>query len=115
MNAIEAMGAVVRQPRVLRVSSRIDGSGDVLIAVEDSGPGLAPETMDRLFDAFYTTKPSGMGLGLSICRSIVDAHGGRLWASPRSPRGAIFQFPLPIPPQRGSSPPPSPPPPPPPP
>jgi signal transduction histidine kinase len=92
MNGIEAMSAVTRQPRVLRVRSQIDGSGHVLIAVEDSGPGLAPETMDRLFDTFYTTKPDGMGMGLSICRSIVDAHGGRLWASPQSPRGAVFQF-----------------------
>jgi C4-dicarboxylate-specific signal transduction histidine kinase len=95
MNGIEAMSAVMRQPRVLRVRSQIDGPGDVLIAIEDSGPGLAPETMDRLFDPFFTTKPSGMGMGLSICRSIVDAHGGRLWASPQSPRGAVFQFTVP--------------------
>jgi len=95
MNAIEAMSAIMRQPRVLRVSSQIDGPGAALIAVEDSGPGLAPETMDRLFDPFFTTKPSGMGMGLSICRSIVDAHGGRLWASPQSPRGAVFQFTVP--------------------
>ena len=66
MNGIEAMSAVMRQPRVLRVRSQIDGPGDLLIAVEDSGPGLAPETMDRLFDPFFTTKPSGMGMGLSI-------------------------------------------------
>jgi PAS domain S-box-containing protein len=92
MNGIEAMSAVRRQPRVLRVRSRIDGPGHVLIAVEDSGPGLAPEAMDRLFDPFFTTKPGGMGMGLSICRSIVDAHGGRLWTSPQSPRGAVFQF-----------------------
>ena len=95
MNGIEAMSAIMRQPRVLRVSSRIDGPGDVLIAVEDSGPGLAPETMGRLFEPFFTTKSSGVGMGLSICRSIVDAHGGRLWASPQSPRGAVFQFTVP--------------------
>jgi signal transduction histidine kinase len=95
MNGIEAMSAVMRQPRVLRVRSQIDGAGDLLIAVEDSGPGLAPETIDRLFDPFFTTKPGGMGMGLSICRSIVDAHGGRLWASPQSPRGAVFQFTVP--------------------
>jgi PAS domain S-box-containing protein len=95
MNGIEAMSAVMHEPRVLRVRSQIDGPGDLLIAVEDSGPGLAPETMDRLFDPFFTTKPSGMGMGLSICRSIVDAPGGRLWASPQSPRGAAFQFTVP--------------------
>jgi PAS domain S-box-containing protein len=95
MNGIEAMSAVMRQPRVLRVRSQIDGPGDVLIAIEDSGPGLSPEIMDRLFDPFFTTKPSGLGMGLSICRSIVDAHGGRLWASPQSPQGAVFQFTLP--------------------
>ena len=95
MNGIEAMSAVMRQPRVLRIRSQIDGPGDVLIAIEDSGPGLAPEIMDRLFDPFFTTKPSGMGMGLSICRSIVDAHGGRLWASPQSPQGAVFQFTVP--------------------
>ena len=95
MNGIEAMSAVLHQTPVLRVSSHVDGPGDVLIAVEDSGPGLAPETMDRLFEPFFTTKPSGMGMGLSICRSIVDAHGGRLWASPQSPRGAVFRFTVP--------------------
>src|SRR5260370_15668082 len=95
MNGIEAMSPVMRQPRVLRVRSQIDRPGDLRIAVEDSGPGLAPETMDRLFDASYTTKPSGMGMGLSICRSIVDAHGGRPWASPPPPPGAVLQFPLP--------------------
>jgi signal transduction histidine kinase len=95
MNGIEAMSAVMRQPRVLRVRSQIDGPGDVLIAIEDSGPGLAAEIMDRLFDPFVTTKPSGLGMGLSICRSIIDAHGGRLWASPQSPQGAVFQFTVP--------------------
>jgi signal transduction histidine kinase len=72
------------------------------IAVEDSGPGLVPETMDRLFEPFFTTKPSGMGMGLSICRSIVDAHGGRLWASTQSPRGAVFQFTVPTTAKRAS-------------
>jgi signal transduction histidine kinase len=63
--------------------------------LRDSGPGIDPENLDRVFDSFYTTKPSGMGLGLSICRSIVDAHGGRLWADANEPRGAVVQFTLP--------------------
>jgi signal transduction histidine kinase len=67
----------------------------VLVAVRDSGPGLDPSHLERVFDAFYTTKSSGMGMGLSICRSIIDAHGGRLWAEANEPRGAIFQFTLP--------------------
>ena len=95
LNAIEAMRTDTNARPVLRVRSREDGPGTVLITVEDSGPGLAPETMHRLFDAFFTTKPDGMGMGLSICRSIVDAHGGHLWASPGAPRGAIFQFTVP--------------------
>ena len=71
-------------------------SDDVLVAVRDSGPGLAPAALERLFEAFYTTKPDGLGMGLSICRSIIEAHGGRLWASANSPRGAVFQFTLPV-------------------
>ena len=70
-------------------------SDGVLVAVRDSGPGLAPATLEHLFDAFYTTKPTGLGMGLSICRSIIEAHGGRLWASANEPRGAIFQFLMP--------------------
>ena len=62
----------------------------------DSGPGLPPAAQDNLFKAFYTTKPNGLGLGLSICRSIVEGHGGRLWASANAPRGAVFQFTLPV-------------------
>jgi PAS domain S-box-containing protein len=95
MNGIDAMSAVVDQPRVLRVGSRLASPGSVLVAVEDSGLGLAPETIDHLFEAFFTTKAGGMGMGLSICRAIVEAHGGRLSASPRSPRGAIFEFTVP--------------------
>jgi len=64
------------------------------VAVQDSGPGLSPENLERLFDPFYTTKPGGMGMGLSICRSIIEAHEGRLWASANEPRGAVFQFTL---------------------
>ena len=64
----------------------------VLVAVQDLGPGLVPDSLERIFDAFYSTKPGGLGMGLSICRSIVEAHGGRLWASANAPGGAIFQF-----------------------
>jgi PAS domain S-box-containing protein len=96
MNAIEAMSAAFNAPRLLCVRSQDDGLGAVLIAIEDSGPGVAPEAMDQLFEAFFSTKPGGMGMGLSICRSIVHAHGGCLWVSPASPRGAVFQFTVPI-------------------
>jgi signal transduction histidine kinase len=68
----------------------------VLVAVRDSGPGLDPKGLDRLFDAFYTTKPKGLGMGLAISRSIIEAHGGRLWAKANTPRGVNFQFALPI-------------------
>jgi PAS domain S-box-containing protein len=95
MNGIEAMSTGKHQQRILRVSSRIDGVGSVVVAVEDSGPGLAPEARDHLFEAFFTTKAEGLGMGLSICRSIVNAHGGRLWTSARSPHGTIFQFTIP--------------------
>jgi signal transduction histidine kinase len=67
----------------------------VLVAVRDSGPGLAPASLERLFGAFYTTKPGGLGMGLSICRSIIEAHGGRLWATANVPQGAVFQFTVP--------------------
>jgi signal transduction histidine kinase len=96
MNAVEAMSGVREGPRELLVQSRPDGSEQVVISVEDSGPGLDPENLDHLFDAFYTTKPNGMGMGLAISRSIIDAHGGRLWATPNTPRGAVFQFVLPV-------------------
>ncbi len=67
----------------------------MLVAVRDSGPGLAPESVDRLFESFYTTKLGGLGMGLSICRSIIEAHDGRLWATANTPHGAVFQFTLP--------------------
>jgi signal transduction histidine kinase len=82
--------------RELLIGTRKDASGAVLAAVQDSGPGLSPENFDRLFDAFYTTKPSGMGMGLSICRSIVEAHGGRIWISRTAGPGATVQFTLPV-------------------
>jgi signal transduction histidine kinase len=68
---------------------------DLCIAVQDTGPGLSPENLAHLFEPFYTTKPTGMGMGLAICRSIVEAHGGRLWATRHEPRGALFQFTIP--------------------
>ena len=125
INAIEAMSEVSEGPRELWVSSqkftkmvargpRALQSGEaeedmlparalagaegthVLIALRDSGPGLDPKGFDRLFDAFYTTKPQGLGMGLAISRSIIEAHGGWLWAKANAPRGAVFQFTLPI-------------------
>jgi signal transduction histidine kinase/GAF domain-containing protein len=95
MNGVEAMTDSVHGRRRLQVRSANAESGGVLVAVEDSGPGLDPAQTGRLFEAFFTTKPQGMGIGLSICRSIIDAHGGRLWASPNLPNGAVFQFTLP--------------------
>jgi C4-dicarboxylate-specific signal transduction histidine kinase len=94
LNAVEAMGSVEAAPRELLISTRQDHTC-VHVAVHDSGPGIHPEHLERVFNSFYTTKPSGTGMGLSICRSIVDAHGGRLWAEANEPRGAIFQFTLP--------------------
>ena len=92
INAIEAMSGISEGARELLISTGKPSSGGVLVAVQDSGPGLDPASFERLFEAFYTTKPSGLGMGLSICRSIIEAHGGRLWASANEPRGAIFQF-----------------------
>ncbi|HZC35987.1 MAG TPA: ATP-binding protein, partial [Chthoniobacterales bacterium] len=116
MNSIEAMSGVSEGPRELAVSSEkfIEVSSEpeeeryqdiaspdaewtqVLITVRDSGPGLDPKRLSHLFDAFYTTKPQGLGMGLAISRSIIEAHGGRLWAKPNTPRGAALQFTLPI-------------------
>ena len=95
LNAVEAMSGSSEGARELLIRTEQDGSGSVLVVVQDSGPGLKPESLDRLFDAFYTTKPGGMGMGLSICRSIIEAHGGRVWATPNLPQGAVLQFTLP--------------------
>jgi PAS domain S-box-containing protein len=95
LNAVEAMGAVEAGPRELLISTERTEANGVLVAIRDSGPGIDPEHVERVFEAFYTTKPSGVGMGLSICRSIIDAHGGRLWADANEPRGAVFQFTLP--------------------
>jgi signal transduction histidine kinase len=95
LNAVEAMGAVEAGPRELLISTQQTETNGVLVAVRDSGPGIDPVHVEHLFEAFYTTKSSGLGLGLSICRSIINAHGGRLWAESNYPRGAVFQFTLP--------------------
>jgi signal transduction histidine kinase len=95
VNAAQAMSGVSERSRELLIGSGKDASIGVLVTVRDSGPGLNPESFDHLFDAFYTTKPGGMGMGLSICRSIIEAHGGQVWATANAPHGAIFQFTLP--------------------
>ena len=99
INGIEAMTGVGEASRELLISSRKDDAGGVLVGVADTGPGLAAGAPEQMFAAFYTTKPGGLGLGLSICRSIIEAHDGRLWASANEPHGAIFQFTLPAPPR----------------
>jgi signal transduction histidine kinase len=116
LNAIQAMSGTNCAPRELKVISakaysRQSGANtandeqndlagakgaEVSIIVQDSGPGFDPQNIDRLFNAFYTTKPQGLGMGLSISRSIIEAHGGRLWAEANTPRGAVFQFTLPV-------------------
>jgi C4-dicarboxylate-specific signal transduction histidine kinase len=96
INAIEAMSGVSEGSRELLIGTGKDALSGVLVAVQDSGPGLNPESFDRLFDPFYTTKPGGMGMGLSICRSIVEAHGGRVWASRTAGPGVTVQFTLPV-------------------
>jgi signal transduction histidine kinase len=94
-NAIDAMRPVTNRVRLLRVESAVHDSDGILITVEDSGTGIDPEDIDRIFDPFFTTKSNGMGLGLSICRSFIEAHGGRLWASAATPHGSIFHVALP--------------------
>ncbi|WP_213285898.1 ATP-binding protein [Bradyrhizobium sp. sGM-13] len=96
LNAIEAMDGVDQRAGALRISSEREVAGGVLVTVRDSGPGLDPADVERVFQAFYTTKAKGMGMGLAICRSMVEAHGGRMWASANEPRGAVFQFSLPL-------------------
>jgi len=96
MNAIEAMGTVQNGARVLGVNSELRDGRDILITVKDSGPGIDPENLDRIFDRFFTTKSNGMGMGLSICRSIVEAHNGRLWAEPDVRPGSVFRILLPV-------------------
>jgi signal transduction histidine kinase len=94
MNGMEAMAPVIDRPRELKILSQCEAD-QVFVAVQDSGIGIDPEHVDRLFNSFFTTKPSGMGMGLSICRSIIEAHGGKLRASSNVGGGATFQFTLP--------------------
>jgi signal transduction histidine kinase len=99
VNAVQAMSSVSEGARDLLISTGTEGSDRVLVEVRDSGPGLPSSSAERLFDAFYTTKADGMGMGLSICRSMIEAHGGRLWASANEPRGAVFRFTVPAHPE----------------
>jgi signal transduction histidine kinase len=90
-NAIESMAAK-DGPRILRATSEVHDDGGVMVSVADTGPGIGSQDVDRIFNPLFTTKSDGMGMGLSICRSIIEAHDGRLWAAPNTPRGAVFQF-----------------------
>ena len=95
INAMEAMNGAGESPRELLIQTGKADADGVVIAVHDSGPGLDPMNAERIFESFFTTKPDGMGMGLSICRSIVEAHGGQLWVTTNVPRGAVFQFTVP--------------------
>jgi signal transduction histidine kinase len=96
MNGIEAMQAVTDRSRELVIRSGQDETRRVIVSVTDCGVGISAENAGRLFNPFFTTKSSGMGMGLSICRSIMEGHGGRLWATANVPHGATFQFTLPV-------------------
>ena len=95
LNAVDAMRSVNEGTRELLITTEQTQDGDVLVSVRDTGPGIDPAHIERVFEPFYTSKPSGVGMGLSICRSIIDAHGGRLWAETNKSKGAVFQFTLP--------------------
>jgi signal transduction histidine kinase len=94
-NAVEAMGAVTDRPRTVRITSEHRKGREILVSVEDSGPGIDPKCKDRIFEPFFSTKPDGMGMGLMFSRSIVENHGGKLWATDNVPHGAVFHFTLP--------------------
>jgi PAS domain S-box-containing protein len=96
VNAVQAMSGASDGTRELAIATSADASNGILVSLRDSGPGLDPANLERLFDAFYTTKSSGLGMGLSICRSIIEAHGGRIWAGANEPRGAVFHLSLPL-------------------
>jgi len=95
INSIQSMASVTDRTRELLIRSCQGEDGQVLIEVRDDGVGIDPKNMHQLFNAFFTTKPNGMGMGLSICRSIIEAHGGRIWASSNAGPGATFSFTLP--------------------
>jgi signal transduction histidine kinase len=95
LNAVQAMSDDDLTLRELWISTLMSGSDGVLVSIRDSGPGIRPENLDRLFDPFYTTKSAGMGIGLTICHSIVEGHGGRIWATANVPQGAAFYVTLP--------------------
>ena len=96
MNALEAMAGTPERERVMSVRSRLEGVKTAAVIVEDNGVGLNPDRVAHIFDSFYTTKPSGIGVGLAISRSIIDAHGGSMWARPGTPAGAVVGFTLPL-------------------
>jgi signal transduction histidine kinase len=96
INSIQAMSDLAGGERKLHVTTELIASEGVRVAVRDSGPGFSAENLQCLFAPFFTTKPNGMGMGLSICRSIIEDHGGRLWASRIDPQGALFQFTIPV-------------------
>jgi PAS domain S-box-containing protein len=96
INAVEAMSGADEGTRQLLINTDKADQKEIRVVVQDSGPGMAPESIDRVFSPFYTTKPSGLGMGLSICRSIIEAHEGRLWATAAEPRGSVFAFTLPV-------------------
>ena len=95
MNGADAMSSVTDRPRVLRVGSKVNDEGSIEVTIRDSGTGIEEAIRHRIFDPLFTTKPAGMGMGLSICRRIIEAHGGRLWASPGTPHGTEFRFTIP--------------------
>ena len=96
MNGIEAMQSISDRPRELVIRSRLEGAEQILVSVTDHGVGIPAENADRLFNAFFSTKSTGLGMGLSICRSIMEAHGGRLWATANNPHGTTFHFTIPV-------------------
>ena len=96
MNGLQAMRGVTERTKELTVSTAVAEPGSVLVAVKDTGAGLDPGVAERMFQPFFTTKPDGLGMGLAICRSIIETHGGRLWVSPRAPHGADVRFTVPL-------------------